>query len=69
MRRSKGRERWQRFCSGQSSDQSASAHCGTVLTLRDEIHGVGLLQAVIVTLAVKMLTRAVMCTCQSGTGV
>ena len=57
------------FALARSSEQSARAHCGTVLTLRDKIHGVGVLQTVVVTLAVKMLTRAAMCTCQSGTGV
>ena len=57
------------FALARSSVQSARAHCGTVLTLRDEIHGVGVLQTVIVTLAVKMLACAAMCTCQSGTGV
>ena len=40
-----------------------------MLTLREEIHGVGVSETVIVTLAVMMLARAAMRTCQSRTGV
>ena len=43
------------FCSGQGPGvQTARAHCGTVLTSREEIHGVGMFETVFVTLAVMM---------------